>query len=321
MDIIINPTNKCNFCCEFCAASNLPNNTLTIEETIELLKPYGKNIGQLVINGGDPLCMDPQWYLDLIKYLEDINCFATISLTTNLWDYHMNPKKWLPVLRNHRIGVITSFQFGTKRKISNYVVFDKKMFIEIENQFYKDIGYTPSFISVIDYYNEPFVRETIDLCKQLNTRCKINKAVISGRQRGYYPRYRLYQNLFGILERGDQKYEMNTKLIMDALENKPTICPLADSSCYKNIKCINPDGNVSCCGYASDNYNDEEFVLAYEKYKVIKPECYGCKYYRICNSCHIYIKEVIDNHDEEKYCDVMFYILEKFSRYIGVRRG
>ena len=38
MDLIINPTNKCNFSCDFCSARNLPNRTLTSKETITFLK-------------------------------------------------------------------------------------------------------------------------------------------------------------------------------------------------------------------------------------------------------------------------------------------
>lgn len=57
MDLIINPTNKCNFSCDFCSARNLPNRTLTSKETITFLKKYGHNIGMVIINGGDPLML------------------------------------------------------------------------------------------------------------------------------------------------------------------------------------------------------------------------------------------------------------------------
>ena len=42
IDIIINPTKKCNFCCDFCAASEIPNDEISIEDTIKILEKYQK---------------------------------------------------------------------------------------------------------------------------------------------------------------------------------------------------------------------------------------------------------------------------------------
>ena len=45
IDIIINPTKKCNFCCDFCAASEIPNDEISIEDTIKILEKYQKEDG------------------------------------------------------------------------------------------------------------------------------------------------------------------------------------------------------------------------------------------------------------------------------------
>ena len=55
IDIIINPTKKCNFCCDFCAASEIPNDEISIEDTIKILEKYQREYGirTIIINGGD----------------------------------------------------------------------------------------------------------------------------------------------------------------------------------------------------------------------------------------------------------------------------
>ena len=67
MELIIKPTGLCNFNCEFCSAhgmdiqhpadGHVPHQ---IRDLIMKLKPNG-----LIITGGEPLMVDPQYYYEL----------------------------------------------------------------------------------------------------------------------------------------------------------------------------------------------------------------------------------------------------------------
>ena len=66
MDVVINPTSACNFACKFCAASNMTRSMLSSKETISLLNRFRDKLSMIVINGGDPLMMDPLRYTRVV---------------------------------------------------------------------------------------------------------------------------------------------------------------------------------------------------------------------------------------------------------------
>lgn len=316
MDIILNPTNRCNFKCEFCAASNLMQSDQESEIVKRILKQYKDKLGQVIINGGDPLMMDPSFYFDLLDYLKTLDHYVSISLTTNLYDFYKRPNRWEELFKDKRIGVITSFQYGNKRKIGNGRVFDESLFMKIIDLFNYKIGYKPNFIAVIDQSNEYSILPTIRLAKNMGIKCKLNKAIVSGRQTDYYPRYTIYKHYIDIIDNGLQEYEMNCELLYKYFKGFPTYCPI-DRDCYKNLRVLNPDYSMTTCSYTAENYtrefavgskdsNTETFPNTYDS---IKKECRKCPWFNLCNSCRIYIKEVKENKDTTNYCKEMKKIL------------
>lgn len=85
MELIIKPTSRCNFNCNFCSAGLLKIKTITrvpseLKQVLFTIKP-----NNLIITGGDPLMMPPSYYEELLT-LGDWN----ISFTTNLKDFYLN---------------------------------------------------------------------------------------------------------------------------------------------------------------------------------------------------------------------------------------
>jgi len=140
----------------------------------------------IIVNGGDPLMMDPKYYWEIIKYLDDKNLPATISLTTNLWPFYKNPNKWIPLFKNPRVGVATSFQYGDGRLKGDYSVFTEQDFTMCSDYMLYYIGYRPSFIAVITEENEWSVLQTVELAKSMKVVCKVNYAMASGEQSHAY---------------------------------------------------------------------------------------------------------------------------------------
>ena len=109
MDLIIKPTELCNFKCTFCSSTKLVDDKAA---KLDLMKIYQfldrfPDTQTIIVNGGDPLMMDPQYYREIIKYCDDNNLPANISLTTNLWPFYKNPNKWLDIFQNPRVGIAT----------------------------------------------------------------------------------------------------------------------------------------------------------------------------------------------------------------------
>ena len=93
--------------------------------------------------------MDPQYYRELIKHLEDNDYPASVSLTTNLWPFYKNPNKWIDIFQHSRVGIATSFQYGNGRLKGDYSVFTEEDFWNCSNAVLEHCGYRPSFIAVI----------------------------------------------------------------------------------------------------------------------------------------------------------------------------
>ena len=86
MDLIIKPTEACNFKCSFCSSTAIdPNNAglLDMDYIFRFLKRYPET-KSLIINGGDPLMVDPSYYWKLIEHLDEHDYPAYISFTTCL---------------------------------------------------------------------------------------------------------------------------------------------------------------------------------------------------------------------------------------------
>ena len=83
MDLIIKPTEACNFACTFCSSSYLVDNKkakLHLETVFEFLAKY-PNTNTIIVNGGDPTMMPVDYYWQLINHLDSKNLKANISIT------------------------------------------------------------------------------------------------------------------------------------------------------------------------------------------------------------------------------------------------
>ena len=105
MELIIKPTGRCNFNCKFCSANllNIKHQTKVPNELIKIIQTIKPN--SLIFTGGDPLLVGPEYYYEILS----LGNFS-ISLTTNLKDYYIQPKKWIDLFKNERVGICTSFQ-------------------------------------------------------------------------------------------------------------------------------------------------------------------------------------------------------------------
>ena len=90
MDLIVKPTELCNFKCSFCSSSKITfeDNTATLDlnKIFKFLKRF-PDTQTIIVNGGDPLMMKPNYYWKIIEYLDKHELPATISLTTNLYPF------------------------------------------------------------------------------------------------------------------------------------------------------------------------------------------------------------------------------------------
>lgn len=301
MDLVVKVTDRCNFNCQFCSSTEIGSTDINAGQIISLMKCYNNDIGTIVFNGGDPLLINPDEYIKLLKYIEDNKLNTYLSFTTNLWDFFWNPQKWTDIFKHERVGVITSFQFDETRKLKSGEPFTEKLFWVVSDLFLSKVGYRPGFISVLTstYDMLPNGKKIINLARQMEVECKINYVNASGKASYCIPvgyAALVYQYIY---ENGWEQYEYNTKQFLKTIRGEETTCPLA-MNCDKNIRCFQPNGFYSCPAFADDGLygftvendiknlqtplsNDPDLVFLMEK-------CLSCPAYKLCHGCkkHIY---------------------------------
>lgn len=301
MELIIKPTSVCTFNCSFCSANLLRikhNNHVSnnLKHIINTIKPDG-----LIVTGGDPLMMSPDYYKELLL-LGDYN----ISLTTNLKEFYLNPDKWTETLLNPRISVCTSFQYGNERRWDKDTPYTEEMFIKVMNLFNEKIGYMPSFISVIGKNNEDKAIDHLLLAKRLGTKCKINPVIEMGLSTESYPKYKMIDIWLKIQELGLEDY-----WDMDVQFKKGGCGFNTNGMCESTIRAVYEDVNGNI------HYSNCEDVLAYNDYQIkidkekpvcikhnssdfISEKCLTCELCQFCNNCKI-SRDVAKR--DKNYCD------------------
>ena len=315
MDLIIKPTEKCNFKCTFCSSTNI-----TEDKTAELDHQYiwdflnrFPETNTIIVNGGDPLMMEPEYYWKIIHHLDKINSPASISFTSNLWPFYKNPNKWKELFNHPRMGVTTSFQYGGGRLKGDLSIFTEEDFWKTSNAMLEHCGYRPDFISVITEENEHDAIKNVELAKKMGVECKLNyafssgppvkfKDIVMGHEGKPYMLSDIYEIYVKIFELGLSDWEFNTKQMMKRLIGNATACP-QNRDCDSGIRTLQPSGDYYSCGAFGD---DREYSINFDhemKGKKIFPiknilelqtmteDCYTCPMFEICNGCKKTIKD------------------------------
>lgn len=289
MELILKPTVACNFNCAFCSAHGLkikhdPKNIPPqIVELIGRLRPQ-----RLIVTGGEPLMMDPEYYYKLHE------CAGVwMSLTTNLKDFYINPEKWAPLFREKWIGVGTSFQYGDKRMWDNDTVYTESMFRDVVAKFTEYTGKgAPPFIATIDWDNYDQCIKHVELAKELGTKVKLNNVLGMGSQKTTFPRYKMFQVYRELFKSDLWMYETN------CLERRASKCPcVINAPCSETIRCAYVDTNdklhLGICddmvslGIEIDPSTDCPAMHHPDDLRdLISDECVYCEMFRLCNRCN-----------------------------------
>ncbi len=318
MDLIIKPTEVCNFKCTFCSSTSISENhsaQLDLNKIFKFLKRFPET-RTIIVNGGDPLMMNPAYYWEIIKYLDKHDLPATISFTTNLWPFYKNPDKWIKLFLHPRMGIGTSFQYGEGRLKGDYSPFTEEDFWACSNMMLELVGYRPSFIAVITEENEDTVIQTVELAKKMDVICKVNYAMASGIQGEPYQLSKIYEKYVDIWKAGLYPWEHNTLQMMKRLRGEATVCPQT-RTCDSNIRTIQPEGDYYSCGAFGDDKDksiDFDREMAGEFFtplrddfnlNTMKNSCYSCPMFEICNGCAKTIKDLKNHGLVESHCKQM----------------
>jgi radical SAM protein with 4Fe4S-binding SPASM domain len=281
----------------------------------------------IIVNGGDPLMMDPEYYWKIIDHLDSINSEATLSFTTNLYPFYKNPQKWAQLFINPRVGVTTSFQYGGGRLKGDLTEYTEEDFWKVSDTFLKYIGYRPDFISVITKENEHDAIKNVELAKKMDVECKLNyamssgppvkfKGIIMGQEGKPYLLANIYEIYREIWKRGLAPWEFNTKQMMKRLKGGNTTCP-QNRECDAGIRALQPSGDYYSCGsFGDDRVYPIDFKaemsgatirpLKHEfELQTMTENCYGCPMFDVCNGCRKTIKDHKDYGLTEIHCSKM----------------
>lgn len=318
MDLIVKPTELCNFACTFCSSPNITdedNKTVEVDRIYRFLDRFPET-STIIINGGDPLMVDPKYYFQVLDYLEKKGMDkCRISFTSNLWDFWKKPDKWTPLFKHPMVGVNTSFNYGDSRRITNSRVFLEEDFIKISDLMLERVGYRPDFISVIDYETAPKAIDNVRLAKKLGVECKLNWTFSSGRAGNVFPIGLMYKIYAEIYKEGLGEWEYNVKQILGKENGMHATCPIS-RNCQSGIRNIQPDGYNTCGSFGDDHEHmiDFEAEMAGEKidpfkglpqYIALKEECLTCPSYNYCNGCKKMMRDLKKHDKVEESCKAM----------------
>lgn len=328
MVLIIKPTEACNFSCTFCSSSYLVDDKkqrLELDKIFQFLKRYPMTTVIFVV-GGDPLMMSPAYYQELINHMNENNYPAKISLTSNLWDFYKHPDKWAPILRDPRIEIGTSFQYGEGRQISPGVVFTEEIFIQVLTKFNE---YVPEkelcFLAVVNQDNEHLALDHVYLAKRLGIQCRLVYQSMSGKAGEVYPISKLYKIMLEINRLGLTQYEQTALSISDKIYGLAGSCPVA-RDCDSWMRSLNADGRYFTCGPLNDDLDTrseidfEAEVIKGEAFhtpfknltelQFLKEECLSCKMFETCNGCRKHTKDLKAQGLVESHCTTMKSIMD-----------
>ena len=334
MELIIKPTELCNFKCSFCSSTKIAkhkSDLLSHDYIFTFLQRF-PNTTTIIVNGGDPLMVDPIYYWKIIDYLDKNNLSTSIALTTNLWPFYKNPKKWVSLLLNERVGVTTSFNYGDGRLKGDFSLFTEEDFWKCSDSMLEYVGYRPDFIAVITDDNEQYAIKNVELAREMSAykeplgtlhnlnalektgvECKLNYAMASGDQKDPYILSKIYEIYIKVYRQGLAPWEFNTKQMMKRLSTGATSCPQS-RNCDEGIRALNPSGDYYSCGAFGDdkdqsiNFQKEirgEFFTPLQdniSLLSLKEECFECPMFNICNGCRKTIKDLKEADVVESHC-------------------
>lgn len=341
MDLIIKPTELCNFKCTFCSSTNITEDkalTLDLDHIFNFIDKT-PNLNTIIVNGGDPLMLDPDYYWKIIEHLDKRGSDSTISFTTNLWAFYKKPEKWLDLFKHPRMGVSTSFQFGGGRLKGDGKELTVEEFWSISDMMLEMVGYRPSFISVISNENIDRAIDCVLLAKEMDVECKLNHLMASGDEvvkKGIKMGASNEQLILGdiyeiyvkIHEMGLAQWEYNTKQMSVVLKGQATSCPLK-RDCSKSIRAIQPSGDMYTCGsfgddrkYPTDSITSDPvtFVDPLATYELLsmKSSCFECPMFLICNGCKKTISDTKRLGNVEQNCKKMKGLAQKIIDINGM---
>ena len=293
MHLIIKPTGRCNFNCKFCSAHGLDINHPSdgkvpekIKELINKLKP-----NSLIITGGEPLMVDPEYYYELYDIAK-----CPISATTNLKDFYYHPEKWAGLFKEKWFSIATSFNYGNTRMWSPTEVYTEELFIKVMDKYKEYVGgRLPIFLAVIDESNEDTIIDHVLLAKRLGTQVKLNNAISAGLQSKTYQRYQIFKHYLKIIEMGlsDYEYYCSARHLDECPRNINHFCSTSLRCCY-----LDNDGklHVATCDEQLSLGHEipEELIVPESRVPVsevldpseyITPECPCCNLFSLCNGC------------------------------------
>lgn len=330
MDLIIKPTEKCNFKCTFCSSTSITeekHKLLDLKYVFTFLKKY-PNTRTIIVNGGDPLVVPIKYYWKLIKYIEDNNLNTHISLTTNLWPFYKNPDKWTPLFKHPKVSVITSFQLDNSRLKDDYTPYTLGEFRAVQKLFIERIGYALDFISVLTEDNHHLALDVVKIAKEFNVECKLNIAHSSGIQNKPFLQAKAYEIYLQLIESGLGDYEFNTKAMKKALLGRERTCPIS-RECDSSIRCLQPSGDYYSCGAFGD---DREYSINFSKEMqsnvmstplqedpelfLMNDWCIGCDLFDLCNGCRKTIKEHKQHNMNIIHCILMNKLEQKIKELL-----
>lgn len=327
ISLVIKPTYRCNFTCDFCSTVGDDALTLDTDLLLDFITRMSRGHSlEAIISGGEPLLMGTDYFYRILAAPVD-----SVGIQSNGEIAYNNLDKWLPILKDERVKFGISFQLGDQRRNKKGNVFNREMFYRYQERFAKALEYYIFFIYVITNDNCSFesIDEIIEIANHFNIGFRISAVFKSGKGKNVYiPQYQSIRIFNYLLE----KYPRESCRILPLKDFLLSDIPLCKCNytpdCTNGIISIEPNGDLyTCCGLG-DRYAEpvghitddiekiEESISKVDLHHQIRVECEKCYNRDFCNSCYIRYLDIIEDSAENRdlYCIEMKKMHSHISR-------
>lgn len=322
--VILKPTGLCNANCKFCYAINFINKAKSVDYLDEKFIKYieDNSIKNIILTGGE-ITLVPTFLNELCEYAKKKD--ITVSLVSNLIEIVNNRNYWKNFfIKYPKLFLTGSYQTDTERCDKVGKKLNQEDFLNFVEWYNKRLKKHLLIIAVLNDNNENSILTDLYLAKKYKYTLSIERQIGVGKADSEYLPLKYFKLLNKIIDLGLWKYEKHLRLFVQ--------CGLFDLH-YCNFYCkkmvpviyLNKRNEliVTGCDHLSTTNND---ITLYTKTTPLKKECIFCKYYNLCQGCHITRKNIKDYEknnflNTSIYCEEIKKVFEEFEKKIINIRG
>jgi MoaA/NifB/PqqE/SkfB family radical SAM enzyme len=321
--VILKPTGLCNAACTFCYATDFVKKAKSTDYFSDEYKKYieRNNVKNIILTGGEVTLLR-NFLTEICEYCTTKN--ISISLVSNMIDIIKDFSYWEGFFKKYdKLHLTASYQIDLARRNKNNQNISQSEFLSFVKWYRTEIKKRLLVISVVNDDNENSALDNVLLAKEHDYVVSLERQIKIGRASSEYLYPKYYRLLSKIIDLGLWEYEKHTASLVEKGLYHQKYC---NFFCKVPVPVIYTNNNnelvETCCDQISTtSYSLEDYM----KTSALQKECLLCKYYNMCQGCHITRKSLQQCIENKKitlddYCeDVKSSLKDLENKLLNIR--